>query len=191
MLYASRTLMPLLDGAPAAIRANLDKITNRQRARLVAVGRLTDCQLDAINQSRKATGHPPIEATIVFLGQHIYNSRVLRDGYTIDDVIDQITSALDAVAVVISTPRMTVIENPNPRADHYGNAVRDRAILECSARYPKPELFSVVPKGDVMRPKKRPLDERPEPQRLARVTVASGAPVAAIPSMTPPRLKSQ
>jgi hypothetical protein len=28
-------------------------------------------------------------------------------------------------------------------------------VLECSARYPRPELFSVVPKGDANKPNKK------------------------------------
>ncbi|HUP05371.1 MAG TPA: hypothetical protein VMU19_15340 [Bryobacteraceae bacterium] len=177
--------MPLYAGARELIRANLETIKQGKKAGLVAIGSLTDAQLESVNEVRNASGYPPLKAEVVFFGQHVYASRVLRDGYTIDDVIDQIASGMDDGAVFIRTPHMTALENSTPRADRYGNTVRDRIVLECSARYPRPELFSVVPKGDSNRPKKRPpiRHERPEPQRLARVTVASDAPVAAKDSM--------
>jgi hypothetical protein len=112
-------------------------------------------QLNAINQERLARGYPPIEAEVVFLGQHIFNSRVKRDSYSIDDVIDQIASAMDAASVARETFRGTTLESLGKREDQYGNRVRDLAVLECSARHPRPELFSIIPKGDVNKPKKK------------------------------------
>lgn len=150
--------MPLSEDAPALIRANFEQLQNGTRARLVTIGNLTAEQLTAINDNRRAHGHPAIVADVVFVGRHVYESRIMRDGYTIDDVIDQISSAMNAAAVVVPAATMTAIENPLPRPDRYGNAVRDRAIFECSARHPRPELFSVVPKGDRIKAK-RPLNE--------------------------------
>jgi hypothetical protein len=99
-----------------------------------------------------------MEATVVFLGRHIYESRILRDGYTIDDVIDQIVSGMDPAAVVLHTPTMTAMENPISRADRYGNSkVYDRIIFECSARHPSLELYSVIPRGDRIKPKRPPI----------------------------------
>jgi hypothetical protein len=102
----------------------------------------------------------------LFLGRHICEGRILRDGYTIDDVVDQIASGMDAAATLLhKPPSMTMLENPNLRADRYGNLVRDRIVLECSARHPKAELFTVVPKGDLKKPTtKRPLTERERPE---------------------------
>jgi hypothetical protein len=96
-----------------------------------------------------------MDPEVVFLGRHVYTSRALRDGYTIEDIIDQIAGAMDAASVILQSPFMTAMENPNPRADRYGNSVRDRIILECTARYPRPELYSVIPKGDVHKPEKK------------------------------------
>jgi hypothetical protein len=79
-----------------------------------------------------------------------------RDGYIIDDVIDQIASGMESAAVALKTPTMTAMENPAPRADRYGNSVRDRIVFECSAQHPRPELYSVVPKGDRIKPKRLP-----------------------------------
>jgi len=150
--------MPLSDGASALIRANLEQLQRGNRARLVVIGTLTDAQLCAINDERRAHGYPPMVAEIVFIGRHVHQSRIERDGYSVDDVLDQIASAMDAAAVVIQTAGMTAMENPASRADRYGNAVRDRLIFECSARHPRPELFSVVPKGDHIKPKRPPTE---------------------------------
>lgn len=69
---------------------------------------------------RRAHGYPAIVAGVVFMGRHVYASRIERDGYTIDDVIDQITSGMDSAAVVLRSPTMTAIENPVQRTDRYG-----------------------------------------------------------------------
>jgi hypothetical protein len=146
--------MPLSNEARALIRANLEDVQQGKKAGLVVIGSLTMEQLDGINQQRESPNHPPIVAEIVFIGHHVYKSRIVDDGYTIDDVIDQIASGMDSAAVVLRTHKMTAMENPNPRADRYGNSVRDRVVFECSVRHPRPELFSVVPKGDRLKPKK-------------------------------------
>lgn len=146
--------MPVYPNGPAYIRANLERIAARRKVRIVPIGRLTDEQLDAINTRRLALGLGPIEQEIVFVGAHVYRSRIERDGYTLDDVVDQIAHAIEDAAVIVDSPYMTVIENPSLRADRYGNLVRDRAVLECSTRHPRPELYSVMPKGDVNKPPK-------------------------------------
>src|ERR1017187_3013025 len=156
MLSGPQTSMPLSNGAHALIRTNLEEIQEGKKARLVAVGTLTDLQLDAINRQRAAHNYLPIVAEVVFLGRYIHNSRVVGDGYTNDDIIDQIASAMDDGALVLENYAMTTVENPKPRADRSGNSVRDRMVLECSNRHPRPELFSVIPKGDHIKPK-RPL----------------------------------
>jgi hypothetical protein len=74
--------MPLSDEAPALIRANLEELQNGNRVRLVVIGTLTDAQRDAINDKRRAHGYPPIVAEVVFIGRHLYESRMVRDGYS-------------------------------------------------------------------------------------------------------------
>lgn len=96
----------------------------------------------------------PIVGEVLFVGGHIHKRRIVDDGYSIEDVLDQISSAMESSSIVISSEYMTAMENPNPRADRYGNVVRDRAIFECSTRYPRPELFSITPKGDRNKPVK-------------------------------------
>jgi hypothetical protein len=145
--------MPLFDSAAASIRLNLEQIRNGQKARLVAIGTLTDAQLAAINARRTVDGFPSITSEVVFIGKHIYISRIVNDGYTVEDVIEQIASAMQSEAAVLDTEKMTAMENPTARADRYGNQVRDRVVFECTARYPRPELLSVIPKGDQNKPR--------------------------------------
>jgi hypothetical protein len=145
--------MPLFDNAIEGIRNNLEQIRNGKKAPLIAIGILTKAQLSAINGSRLKQGLSTVIAEVLFVGRHIYQSRIVCDGYTIDDVLDQISHAMESVSVVLVNARMTAIENPTARADRYGNLVKDRAILECSTRHPRPELFSVIPKGDIIKPK--------------------------------------
>ena len=91
----------------------------------------------------------------MFLGSYICNSRIVGDGYTIDDVIEQIASGMDAAAVDSKRTRMAFMDNPVPWVDRYGNkAIRDRVVFECSGRYPRPALYPVMPKGDTIKPKK-------------------------------------
>ena len=89
---------------------------------------------------------------IVVIGKHIHDSRIVRDDYTVEDVLTQIASALAADSVVVASRRMTALDAPKRRADGYGNWVRDRAILELTQRRPRAELFSVIPKGDANKP---------------------------------------
>jgi hypothetical protein len=143
--------MPLYTDAVQLIRANLEQIAQGKKVRAIAIGTLTERQLGAINLSRasRANPLPVVIAEVLFLGQHIYNSRVIRDGYTIDDVIDQIVSAMDSTATFIPTSRAAAIQNHAKRLDRYGSMVQDMAIFECTTRHPRPELFSVMPKGDI------------------------------------------
>jgi hypothetical protein len=144
--------MPLSVNALDLLRVNLDQIRAGQRVKLVTIGILTPEQHSSINAIRLTEGLPEIAAEVVFIGHHIYKSRIAGDGYSIDDVVEQIASAMGIASVVLKTGKMTAMENPNPRADRYGNWIKDRAVFECSARHPRPELFSIVPKGDLRKP---------------------------------------
>lgn len=146
--------MPLYEDGTDAIRANLERIREGHKVHIVPIGILGEEQLGVINAGRFVQSLKPIIAEVVFVGAHIYKSRIARDGYTIEDVIDQISSAMNEASEVLDAIYMTILQNPNGRADRYGNLVRDRAILECSNRHPRAELFSIVPKGDRIRPPK-------------------------------------
>jgi len=146
--------MPLYPHAIEIIRANLDRISKGHKVKPVAIGTLTAQQLSSINQHRQKQNLDllPVVAEVIFLGSHIYQSRCVRDGYTPDDVIDQIASAMDSASLMVGNLPMQAIENPNLRADRYGNLVHDRAVFECLSRHPRPEPFSIMPKGDRHRP---------------------------------------
>jgi hypothetical protein len=148
--------VPLFAGAEFLIKRNLEQIRDGGKAPLIVIGELTTPQVAAINEIRRRHNLRPIEPTVVFIGKHIHDSRIAGDGYTISDVVEQITSAMASVSVAPGYSKMTSIQNPNPRPDRYGNhRIRDLAVFECSARYPKPELFSVIPKGDAIKPRQQ------------------------------------
>lgn len=149
--------MPLYANAIEIIRANLNEISKGNKVKPIAIGALTKQQLNAINKHRQEhnLNLEPMIAEVLFFGNHIYQSRCLRDGYTIDDVIDQIASAMDSASMLVGNLPMQAIENPSQRTDQYGNQVHDRAVFECMSRHPRPELFSVMPKGDRNRPIKK------------------------------------
>lgn len=146
--------MPLYPYAKGLIRKNLEALQAGQRVPRVAVGKLTMTQIKAVNAQQADEGLPLSIDEVVFVGRHIYKRRILEDGYLIEDVVDQIESALSEGSEVIANNYMTAIKNPVARADRLGNLVHDEAILECSRYRPNPEIFSVVPKGDKIKPKK-------------------------------------
>lgn len=149
--------MPLYPNALQLIRSSLEQIALGNKPAAIAIGTLTDAQRDAINHARATrTNHlgkpapfPPIQAEIVMIGRHLYNSRVVKDGYTIDEVLMQISNALSERASYIHTLKATLIQDRSGRTNQYGEFVRDEAVLECSAKYPRPELLSVIPKGEL------------------------------------------
>ena len=147
--------MPLYTNAKDLIRKNLEALQVGQRVPRVIVGRLTKMQIEAVNAQQAAEDLPLSIDEVVFVGRHIYQRRILEDGYVIDDVIDQIESALSEGSVVIANDYMTAIKNPEARADRLGNLVHDEVILECSKYRPNPDIYSVMPKGDKIKPKKQ------------------------------------
>ncbi|HUD21420.1 MAG TPA: hypothetical protein VMQ60_01115 [Acidobacteriaceae bacterium] len=147
--------MPLYPDAKARIRANLLAIQAGQKVRSIPIGVLTETQLADINAQRVEDDLPLIVAEVLFVGPHLYRGRILKDGYEIEDVIEEAESALSDASEVIVTPYMTGLQNPVSRVDRLGNRVHDRAILECTKYRPNPELFSVQPKGDWIKPAKK------------------------------------
>ncbi|MGB6691704.1 MAG: hypothetical protein WBE76_28020 [Terracidiphilus sp.] len=149
--------MPLYPNAAALIRANLETIQSGRKAKVVAIGTLTDVQLEAINRHRLEHNDslPLIVAEVVFIGGHVYRSRIEGDNYTIDDVVEQIISAMNKDSALVGSLPMQAIQNPTPRTDRLGNTIYDRAVFECMSRHPRPELYSVIPKGDRIKPEKQ------------------------------------
>lgn len=147
--------MPLYPNSKDLIRKNLEGIQAGERVPRIAIGRLTKAQIESVNAQQAAEELPLSIDEVVFVGRHIYKRRILQDGYTIEDVILQIESAMHEGSEVIATQYMTAIRNPVARADRLGNLVHDEAILECSRYRPNPDIFSVMPKGDKIKPQKQ------------------------------------
>lgn len=91
---------------------------------------------------------------MLFIGQHVYNSRIKGDNYTIDDVVQQIASAMSEASAIIGNLPSQALQNPVSRVDRLGNTINDRAVFECMSKHPRPELYSVIPKGDRIKPGK-------------------------------------
>ena len=143
--------MPLYDNIKPTLRSHLETIRRGDRVPVIVIGELTDEQFETIRGLQEREGFSLLESKeILYLGKHNYNSRA-KENYSIDDMILQIESALSADSI-ISMKRGTTLENPHPRIDGYGNSVNDRAVLEMTSRKPKAELFSVMPKGDNIKP---------------------------------------
>jgi len=147
--------LPSYPNAKEMIRRNLEALQAGEWVPRVIVGRLTKAQIEAVNALQAAEGLPLSIDEVVFVGRHIHKRRIVEDGYTIEDVLNQIESALDEGSEVIATQYMTAIRNPVARTDRLGNLVHDEAILECSRYRPNPDIFSVMPKGDKIKPQKQ------------------------------------
>lgn len=141
--------MPLYGNAIDLIRTNLEycRRNPNSRPRPINIGALTEIQLNAINALRAEDDLPPMGRGVMFIGSHLYKQRA-KQNYDVEEMLEQIKSAMSSASVVIETYYMTAMQNPNVRVDRDGNAVYDRAIFECTRKFPNFELISVVPKGD-------------------------------------------
>jgi hypothetical protein len=90
--------MPLYEDGRRQIRNNLEQIAIGNRIRAVPIGFLTAQQLGCINANQAALDLKSIDAEVMFVGGHIHDRRIVADGYTIDDVLDQIESAMSKSA---------------------------------------------------------------------------------------------
>lgn len=151
--------MPLYEGIKEVLKQHLETIEQGGKPAILAIGELTEIQHVEINKHRASEGLPALESKeILYVGRHHYNSRIVEDGYIIHDLLEQIESSLSSNSIFKKNPRKphgTVLVNPTPRDDGYGNRVNDNAVLELTTRKPRAELFSVIPKGDMIKPKNR------------------------------------
>jgi hypothetical protein len=148
--------MTLYKEALTLIQSNLEIISNGKKATAVEIGEFTLDQHNEINTLRAKINLPPLQdAKIVFIGGHLYKSRVTQDGYSIADVLAQIVSAFADTSEIIHTSHMTGLKSTIKREDGYGNKVLDEAIFELTQRKPKAELYSVIPKGDHLKVKNK------------------------------------
>lgn len=141
---------PLKPGALGEARTLLEALQRGDRAKPIDIGSLTPEQFQAINDARGQFGMPQFESPDVFYkGTHHYNSRVTQQDppYSIDDLLQQIQSGMSDQSVVTTGGRSPVLQNPVPRINESGASVNDAAVLNSSPSG-KPELFSVIPRGD-------------------------------------------
>lgn len=147
--------MPLAIDAKDRIRSNLIAISLGERPPIITIGVFTPDQFAQINSARLLLSLHPLELNeILFIGRHLYASR-WQDGYSIEDMVTQIESAIGTDATVTLERTMSCTQNPAGRDDGYGNVVFDRAVFEMTAKKPRAELFSVIPKGDQNKPRKK------------------------------------
>jgi hypothetical protein len=140
--------LPLFADGLRKIRRNLTLVESGQRPKTVKIGFFTAKQLSQINEAGILRGFPGLRPEILFHGTHLYKSRFLRDAYSIEEILEQIQSALSEASEVVPSASSTVIRNPNERRDRHGNSINDEAVFECTGRYPYAELYSVIPRGD-------------------------------------------
>jgi hypothetical protein len=145
--------VPLYASGLRKIRRNLLRVQAGQKPRVEKIGFFTSEQIAQINAARISMGFPTLHPEILFQGHHLYDSRCIKDLYTIDQVMEQIASALSDTSVVDPSPPSVVIRNPNRRLDHRGKLVNDEAVFECSGRHPYADLYSVIPQGDGLKQK--------------------------------------
>lgn len=147
--------MPLHQGAREAITEQLEKHSRGQKISIIVVGELTPQQHAEINRIRGTRNLPELESPeLVYLGRHHYKSRT-DDKYPISELVAQIESATAADARVVLNGYMTGLEAIARRLNAFSMLVLDRAILELTARKPRAEIFSVIPKGDGLGPRKQ------------------------------------
>ena len=156
--------MPLFADGAKKIRRAMELVAAGQRSPFVKVGIFTPEQLTAINGMRKEKNLDPIEATIVCNGKHLYESRCIKDGYSIDEMVEQIQFAFELATEAKREGWSTILRSTSDRIDKQGNAVRDELVFECTQRHPNANLFSAIPRGDGKGPqvkKRRLLEEEP------------------------------
>jgi hypothetical protein len=147
------TTMPLYADGLRKIRRNLLQVQSGQKPWVAKVGFFTPEQIARINEARISMGFPALRPEILFHGSHLFKSRCVKNPYMIDQVLEQIQSALSGASVVDPSRPSVVIRNPNKRMDHNGMLVNDEAVFECSGRQPYADLYSVVPVGDGLKQK--------------------------------------
>lgn len=154
---------------------------------MIVIGYFTEIQFAAINASRAAMELHLLEQNeILFMGRHLHASRS-KDGYHIEDIVTQLVNALSIDAVAHLDTFVSYTQNPNARDDGYGNQVNDRAVFEMTARKPRAELYSVMPKGDNIKPGDRSLRQQKRPLGRAALDVKRSR----VTSYPTPSLRSQ
>ncbi|MTJ81742.1 MAG: hypothetical protein F8N37_12090 [Telmatospirillum sp.] len=111
------------------------------------IGVLTDQQFQDLNAARQQRSMPPFNTQEVFYdGNHHYNSRVGKDGLSIDEILQQIQGGMAPESRVSLDNTGPSLRNPSPRVDEKGNLVNDKAVFLQSGNRPT-LLFSTYARG--------------------------------------------
>ncbi len=119
--------MPLNPNEKQLIRKNLKKARNGKKTYPVAIGNLTDQQLSDLTQCG-VSEHGAHDGRIMFTGQHIHDRRVVVDGYSSVDVIDQIKNAISPRFCDTGYSKNDGSPECAKSEDGYGNTVRDEVM---------------------------------------------------------------
>lgn len=98
--------VPLYKDGLKKIRKSLELVASGQWSPYEKVGKFTANQLEAFNAIREKEGRKPIEEVIVCNGKHLYASRCIKDGYSIDEVMEQVALAFELATQVEKTRGM-------------------------------------------------------------------------------------
>lgn len=153
--------MPLFADGLKRIRRSLERVAAGQPSWYEKVGKLSPDELTVINTIRAAEGHPPISGRIVCNGKHLYDSRCVKDGYSIDEVIAQTEMAFNLATRPAREGWATLLKSEQQPPNAAGYRITYEIVFECSSKHPDASLFSVIPRGDGRSPGKKPnpLDE--------------------------------
>jgi hypothetical protein len=158
---APRYLVPLFADGLKKIRRSLERVANGQIPWVEKIGILTEDQLNALNKLREADGYQLLSAVVVCNGKHLYDSRCVKDGYSIDEVLALVEAAFDLVRHASRDRWGTILVSDEQPPNDQGHRITYEMVFECTSKYPKPSLFSVIPRNDGRGPaaKRNPLEE--------------------------------
>lgn len=165
-------------GALDKARELLTALSRGEKAAPIDLATLTAKQLADMNAARKAKGLTEFKAPdAVYTGKHHFNSRS-ADGYSIDEMASQLASSLDDTSRVAMTAKGVELRAAAPRVNEFGVPVRDAAIM-MEGRGGRPEVFSVIPRGDGLVPHggpsgSTPLSRPPEPVSRLPIPATKG-----------------
>lgn len=153
LIKLSKEKMLLKENIEVSLLKNIKLLIKGERAPVINIGSLTEEQYQEVNEQRSKEGYPSLDSPeILYMGRHHVKSRHFTDGYSAEDILEQIISVMKSDSI-ISLNKQTLLERKsNDRLDNYGNYVRDVGVLELTTRKPRAELFSVIPKGDDIKP---------------------------------------
>jgi hypothetical protein len=109
--------LPLFADGLKKIHNNLLQVQVGEKPKRARVGTFTEGQLIEINAIRASLKFEPLLSLFLFSGRHLYMSRCVDNGYSIEEVLVQVESALSGLSIVKMSGPAAVLHNPQKRAD--------------------------------------------------------------------------